>query len=252
MSKIKFFAAASAAGLLAGAGTAMAQDTFGADRPYTDEATGFYLGGGYTWLDLETDSDIPELDDQGGSTNAITVRGGYQINPVFSIEVDGTFGVDARGFDLQGDEIDTDALRDIGGYPDEINQENIDSVLAQEGDVGLDYLIGVYGRVGLPINERFHVSGRAGYAFAEVDNNQSFEVVEEEIVDGTTVRTTTRVDRSLGGSDDGFAFGVSGRYSFDDSNAVRLDYTRYNFGEANADAITVTYQYTFGGPGFGF
>ena len=235
---------AGAAGALTVLGSASAQTA--EQRPYTDEAGGFYLGGGYTWVDIETDSDIDAFDDQGDSTNALTARAGYQFTPVFSAEIDGTFGIDDGGFDLDGDEID---LSDLDDFDDVADRDNIAQALANGGDIGLDYLVGVYGRVGFPVNEQFTVSGRAGYAIAEIDVTNTLTTVTDN-PDGT--RTTTSVSQAFGGSDDGFAFGASARYNFTGASAIRADYTRYNFGEANADAITLTYQHTFGGPAAGY
>ena len=224
-------------------------------RPYADEPNGFYAGIGYTFVDIETDSDIEEFDDQGDNTNALTVRAGYQITPVFSIEADATFGIDDGDFDLDDDEIDFSDL-DTGTFGEEIDTDNIDRVVGNGGDIGLDYLVGIYGRVTAPINEQFQISGRVGYAFAEVDSTNRLTVTEIDDLgdtdDTNDVTTVTTVEQSIGGSDDGLAFGASARYAFDDVNAIRADYTRYNFGEANADAITIVYQRTFGGPAIGY
>ena len=217
-------------------------------RPYTEEPGGFYGGLGYTFIDLETDSDIEAFDDQGDSTNALTARVGYQVTPVFSVEVDGTFGFDDGDFDLSSDEIELDDV-DRDTFGEQIDTDDIDRALAGGGDVGLDYLFGLYGRVSLPVNERFHVSGRVGYAFAEVDVTNR---VVTESTDEAGVLTRTEVTRSIGGSDDGFAFGASARYDLTENGGLRLDYTRYNFGEANADAITLSWQQNFGGPAVGY
>ena len=224
-------------------------------RPYDEEPGGFYAGLGYTFLDIETDSDIAAFDDQGDNTNALTARLGYQVTPVFSVEVDGTFGIDDGNFDLDGDEIDFSDL-DRDTFDDEIDTDNLDSALANGGDIGLDYLFGVYGRVSAPVNERFSISGRVGYAFAEIDvtNTATITTIDDQ---GDTdasndVVTTVTTSRSTGGSDDGFAFGASARYDLTETGGIRLDYTRYNFGEANADAITLSWQQSFGGPAAGY
>ena len=237
MSKIRFFAAASAVALI-GAGTASAQQL----EPYQDEASGFYLGGGYSYVDIETDSDDASFDDVGDGTSALTVRGGYQFTPVFSFEVDGTFGVSDGGFDLNSDEID---LREFDQIDDNADADDLGQVLAGDGEIGLDYLVGAYVRAGFPVNERFNVSGRVGYALAEVDNTFS---VSRQLPDGSNQTLST----TRGGSDDGFAFGGSARFNLSEVSAIRADYTRYNFGEANADMFTLTYQHTFGGPGLGY
>jgi opacity protein-like surface antigen len=244
---------AGAPATLLSAGAASAQ-VYEQPQPYTDEASGFYLGGGYTFIDIETDNDISALDDQGDSTNALTVRAGYQITPVFGIEVDGTFGIDDGGFDLDGSEIDLSEI-DLNDIGDDIDGEDIDRALAADGDLGLDYLFGVFGKVGFPVNERFSVSGRVGYAFAEIDVTNRITLVNDEAGVGEDELLTTPVTtitQTVGGSDDGFAFGASARYNLSDASAIRADYTRYNFGDANADAVTISYQYTFGGPGVGY
>ena len=228
-------------------GTASAQTA--QPQPYTDEDTGFYVGGGYSFVDIETDSDIDAFDDQGDSTNALTGRVGYQVTPVFSIEGDVTVGFDDGGFDLDGDEIDFDDINSFDDIDDSFDRDNLSEALANGGDIGLDYLIGLYGRVGMPLGERFHVSGRAGYAITEIDvtNTATFTSVDDlgDTDDTNDVTTVQTVTQSQGGSDSGFAFGGSLRYSFNPSSAIRGDYTRYNFGDANADVITVSYQHTF-------
>ncbi|MBB4658644.1 outer membrane beta-barrel protein [Parvularcula dongshanensis] len=239
MSKIKLLAAASAT-VLSGAAIANAQTQ--GPREYTEEPSGFYLSGGYTYIDIETDSDVEALDDIGEGINALNARAGYQITPLFGVEIDGTFGLDNGGFDLDSNEID---LGELDMADENADADNLDQVLTGNGDVGLDYLVGAYATVGFPVSERFHVIGRVGYALAEVDNTYAVTI-------DTPGGNTRTITDTFGGSDDGFAFGAGAEYTLNDTSGIRGDYTRYNFGEANADAFTISYVHHFGGPGVGY
>jgi opacity protein-like surface antigen len=82
----------------------------------------------------------------------------------------------------------------------------------------LDHLIGVFGVARYPVTERFDVFARGGVAHGKFDG-------------ATRIRNTpTRF------SDDGalWAAGAGVQYNFDDRNAVRAEYTRYQ-GEEPAD-----------------
>ncbi|GGD08973.1 porin family protein [Aquisalinus flavus] len=208
MSK-KILVATASALVMGGASTAMAQN-------YATEDTGFYIGGGYTFLDVETDNDI------GDNTNAATARLGYQFTPNWSVEGEGTFGVDDGEFDYEGSEDDFDF--------DANNDGDIDDALIGTGDIGLDYQAAIFGRYTLPVSDRFDVFARAGYGFTEIDSTI-------ELADGTEFRT--------GGSENGAAFGAGAAFDVTESSSIRADYTRYEYDEANADAGTVSYEYKF-------
>ncbi|MDQ0463907.1 hypothetical protein QO010_001678 [Caulobacter ginsengisoli] len=87
-------------------------------------------------------------------------------------------------------------------------------------DVKLDNEYGIYAVGTLPVNDKFDLLARVGYARAEAD------------VGGTS------------GSDDGVAYGVGAQYSFDGKNGVRADYTKYDF-LGDADVWSVSYVRKF-------
>lgn len=194
------------------AGGAAAQD-YGAR-----ETVGPYVSGGYNYLDFD--------EEVGGdaSVSALTARGGWQFARYFAVEGDISFGIDNGDFDFDGDEDDLDFDDNVDG--------DFDDVVAGPGDLGLDYLIGGYGRFIYPLSDRFDVSARAGYAFAEIDS---------------TVDTLGGNELTFGGSDDGFAFGASAGYDLTESLAVRADYTHYDFSDANAESFGINLEYKFGG-----
>lgn len=194
------------------AGTAAAQNYGGQGT----EDTGLYVGGGYTFLDIESDDDI------GDNTNALTGRLGWQFTPNFAVEGEASFGIDDGEFDFEGDEDDFDF--------DDNDDGDLDDVLNADGEIGLDYLAGLYGKYTLPVSDRIDLYGRAGYAFAEIDS---------------TLTTVGGEEFKIGGSESGFAFGGGAGLDLNESSTVRLDYTRYEFDDANADGVNVSYEYKF-------
>ena len=87
-------------------------------------------------------------------------------------------------------------------------------------DVKLNNEYGAYAVAKLPVNDKFDIFGRVGYAHAEAE------------VGGTS------------GSDDGVAYGVGAQYSFDGQNGIRGDYTKYDF-LGDADVWSVSYVRKF-------
>ncbi len=201
--------------LLAGAATAFAA---GAAHAQGEEALGPYISGGYNNLDFD--------EEVGGDANvsAVTARAGWQFMRNFAIESDISFGIDDGGFDFDGDEDDLDF--------DDNDDDDFDDVIAGPGDLGLDYLIGGYGRFILPVSDRFDVFARAGYAFAEIDS---------------TVATLGGNELTFGGSDDGLAFGAGAAFDLTERLALRADYTHYDFSDANAESFGINLEYKFGG-----
>ncbi|WP_370335506.1 outer membrane beta-barrel protein [Parvularcula marina] len=210
MTFTKLLAGSAALALITG--TAAAQDQMGQGT----EDTGLYVGGGYTFLDIESEEDI------GDNTNALTGRLGWQIIPNFALEGEATFGIDDGEFDYDGDEDDFDF--------DDNNDGDLDDVLNADGELGLDYLVGLYGKYTLPVTDAVDLYARAGYAFAEID---------------ATFETAGGNEFSIGGSESGFAFGGGAGLDMTESSTVRLDYTRYEFEDANADGVNVTYEHKF-------
>ena len=94
------------------------------------------------------------------------------------------------------------------------------------GDVGLDYGLGIYGKAQYPLTEQVSVYGRAGYARHEAD--ASFVGVEFDE------------------GEDAFAFGGGLEWAIAGPNAVRFDYTRYEYdGDGDADAYSIGYVRRF-------
>lgn len=205
MSKTLLIATASAL-VMGGATSAMAQQ----------EDTGFYVGGGYTFMDIETDDDI------GDNTNAVTGRVGYQFTPFWSVEGEATFGVDDGEFDYEGSEDDFDF--------DQNDDGDLDDALTAPGELGLDYQGAVFGRFTYPVTDRVDLFARGGYAFTEIDSTIT-------LPDDSTV--------NIGGSESGPAFGGGAAFDITESSTIRADYTRYEYDDANADAGTVSYEYKF-------
>lgn len=193
---------------------AMAQDV---NRGLPVETTGFYLGGGYTYLNVERDRG-----DIGNDTNALMGRVGYQFAPMFSVEAEATFGIDNGEFDFEGSEDDFDFDDDEDG--------SLDDVLLADGELGVDYLVGLYGRFTAPITDRFDVSVRAGYAYIEIDSTLA-------TIAGNQIR--------LDASESGFAIGGGAGFDLTERQQIRADYTRYEFDDAHADGASITYGYKF-------
>jgi len=209
--KFAIAAALSLGGMAAGA--AHAQEYSG-----PEEANGPYVSAGYNYLDFD--------EELGGSADihGLTARGGWQFARFFAVEGDITFGIDDGGFDFNGSEDDLDF--------DDNSDSDFDDVIAGPGDLGLDYMVGGYGRFILPVSDRFDVSARAGYAFAEIDS---------------TVATLGGNELTFGGSDDGLAFGASASYDITESLALRADYTHYDFSDSNAESLGINLELKFGG-----
>lgn len=163
---------ASAAAIVAAAG-ASAQDT-----------GNFYVGGGYTYIDID-DVDF----------DALNLRGGYDFNEYFAVEGEVLVG---------------------------LGDENVDLGGGTSADVSLDYGLGAFGKVQYPFGEQFSVFARAGYAYVEAEASAG----------GVTLSDDT----------DGFAYGIGGEYAFAGPNAVRIEYTRYEFeDDAEADTFGASY-----------
>lgn len=203
--------------LLAGAAAVFTAGAASAQDYETEETTGPYLSGGYNYLDFDE-----ELGGEAG-VSAFTARGGWQFSRYFAVESDISFGIDDGGFDFDADEDDLDFDDNDDGF--------FDDVIAGPGDLGLDYLVGGYGRAILPVTDRFDISARAGYAFAEIDS---------------TVQTLGGNELTFGGSDDGLAVGASAGYDLTEALSIRADYTHYDFSDANAESFGINLEYKFG------
>lgn len=80
----------------------------------------------------------------------------------------------------------------------------------------IDYGAGVYGVARLPLNEQFSVFARGGYAFFDTSASVASASFDDDA--------------------DGWAFGAGAEWAFAGPNAIRVDYTRYDFTDGNGDA----------------
>ena len=88
-------------------------------------------------------------------------------------------------------------------------------------DVELKHEVGVFGVVIAPLSPSFDLFARAGYS-------------------GATFDTT------LGEADtDGFAYGVGGQYNVTEKDGVRLDWTRHDHDDVEADVWSIGYSRKF-------
>ncbi|RIJ27419.1 porin family protein [Henriciella algicola] len=210
MLKTMLIGTAAAGAMIVAAGSASAQS-------YSDEQ-GFYLQGGYSYLDIQ-----PDGADSGVDTNAITARAGYQFNDWFSLESDITTGIDDGEFDYNVDEDEFDL--------DDNNDGDFNDLIAGSGDIGLNYLVGIYGKAEVPVTERLDAFGRAGYAFIDLD-------AEIQTPGGTPITT-------IEDSEDGAALGGGLDYALTDNWNLRGEYTWYGFGNTDTHAAMVSAGYKF-------
>jgi opacity protein-like surface antigen len=178
--------AVAAAGLAA---TANAQDT------------GFYVEGGYQYLDIK-----PDGAESGVDTNGIAVRAGIKFNSYFSIESELATGIEDGEFDFNTDEDEFNF--------DDNNDGDLSDVIAASGDLGLNYLVGLYGKAEMPLTERLGAYARAGYAYVDLD---------------ASLATPGGLEINVEDSADGPAFGAGLQYSLTDNLYLKADYTYYSF-----------------------
>lgn len=188
-------------------------------QSYGAEDTGFYLQGGYTYLDIKPDNANDSVD-----THGITARAGYQFTPMFSVEADVTTGIEDGEFDYNVDEDEFDI--DDNGDSDFLDQ------ISGAGDVQLNYLVAAYARASIPVTNRLDVFARAGYAYIDLD--------------ATAFAPVTGTPINLGsGSEDGFTAGAGLSFDLTESWELRADYTYYGFDQADTNAGTVSVGYKF-------
>ncbi len=186
--------ASAAAGLVA---SAHAQDA------------GLYLEGGYQYLDVK-----PDGAESGVDTNGIAARAGWKFNPNFSIETELATGIEDGDFDFNTDE-------DQFNFDDN-NDGDLSDVIAASGDLGLNYLVGAYGKVNLPLTERLDAYARAGYAYIDLD---------------ASLVTPGGLDINVEDSADGPAFGAGMQYGLTDNLYLKGDYTYYSFDSTDTSGV---------------
>ena len=155
--------------------------------PSSALAQGWYADGGYTHITTDVDGTSGDID-----LGTITGHLGYDLNQTFGVEGEVAFGV---------------------------NDED-----TTVGDVttslGLNYLVGVYGKAQMPLGERAKLFARAGIVNAELE--------AETTGLGSTEQSET-----------GAGYGVGGTVDISQNLFVRGDYTRYDIDDLEADAFTV-------------
>lgn len=145
------------------------------------------LGAGYTFLDTD-----------GVEFDALTLRGGYDVNPYFGFEGEALIGLGDETVDVLGVDVDT----------------------------SLNYGLGAFAKGQYPINEAVSLFGRVGYVWAEIEADAlGFSETDDA---------------------DGFGYGAGVEWAFNGANAVRAEYTRYDFeDDAEADGWSLSYVRRF-------
>jgi outer membrane immunogenic protein len=183
-----------------------------------EESGGLYVQGGYTWLNFEAQDTGYEVD-----TDAITARVGLQLTPMFGIEADLSTGIQDGEFDFDSDEDDLDF--------DDNNDGDFTDIINVSGDLGLDFLAGAYARAVFPLSDKFEISGRVGYAYAEVS------------ADATT--TGGNQIELADDAEDGWSAGAGITYDLTENLELRADYTWYGFDAVDATGATVALGFKF-------
>jgi outer membrane immunogenic protein len=99
------------------------------------------------------------------------------------------------------------------------------SVLGTKVDIDLNYQAGVYAVGYLPVGPNADIFARVGYVNAELEASVAG-------ASGT-------------GNSGGMAYGVGGQYFFTEKDGVRIDYTRHEYEDLDADVIGVSYVRKF-------
>ena len=182
-----------------------------------DSDTGFYVDGGYQYLDIK-----PDGADQGVDTNGIAARLGYKFSPNFSVEGELASGVDDGEFDYNVDEDEFNL--------DDNNDGDFNDLIAASGDIGLNYLVGVYGRVDVPLTERLGAFARAGYTYVDLD---------------ASITTPGGAPLTVEDSEDGPAIGAGLTYALSKDWQLRGDYTYYSFEDTDTNGVMLGVGYKF-------
>jgi outer membrane immunogenic protein len=196
--------------LLAAAATGLAASAHAQD-------SGLYVEGGYQYLDIK-----PDGAESGVDTNGIAARAGYKFNNVFSLEGELATGIDDGEFDYNVDEDDFNF--------DDNNDGDLNDIIAASGDVGLNYLTGIYGKAELPLTERLGAYARAGYAYVDLDASLV-----------TPGGQTINVEDSA----DGPAFGAGMNFDLTDNMYLKGDYTYYSFDSTDTSGVMLGLGYKF-------
>ncbi|MEL6830040.1 MAG: outer membrane beta-barrel protein, partial [Pseudomonadota bacterium] len=94
---------------------------------------------------------------------------------------------------------------------------------AIEASVGLNYLVGAYGRAIWPVTERFDLFARAGWVQAELEADA----------------TAQGESASISESGSGYALGIGATIGLTDRFYLRADYTRYTIEGSDTDGFLI-------------
>lgn len=181
------------------------------------QESGPYLEGGYQYFDIK-----PDGASSGVDTHGIGARAGWRFSEFFSIESELATGIDDGEFDFNVDEDEFNF--------DDNNDGDLSDVIAASGDIGLNYLVGVYGKANLPLTERLNAYARAGYAYVDLDASL--------VTPGGNI---INVEDSA----DGPAFGAGLSYGLTDNLYLKGDYTYYSFDSTDASGVLLGVGYKF-------
>jgi len=185
---------------------------------FAQENTGFYLQGGYSYLNFKANDTNYEVD-----THAITARLGWQFTPQLALEGELTGGLDNGDFDFNSTEDDIDF--------DDNNDGDFTDIINLSGDLGLDYLAAAYGRYTVPLGDSLGLGLRVGYAYAKVDANA---------VTPGGQQITLAED-----AEDGFTAGAGLEFSLSRYLKIRADYTWFGLDAVDVDSGTIAVGITF-------
>lgn len=191
---------------------------FAAAPAFAQQNTGFYLQGGYSYLNFKASDTNYEVD-----TNAATARLGWQFTPQIGLEGEITGGIDDGDFDYNSSEGSINF--------DDNNDGDFNDIINLSGDLGLDYLVAAYGRYTVPLGDRLGLGLRVGYAYAKVDANA--------VTPGGQVITLAE------DAEDGWTAGAGLEFDLTRYLKIRADYTWYGLDAVDVDSGTIAVGITF-------
>ena len=150
-----------------------------------------------------------------------TLGGGYSLIDVS----EGGIDVNAGAVTFRGGYEFTDNFGFEGQLDFGVSDDSV-VVGAQTVNFEVNHAASLFGVFRAPVSENFNLFARLGYTTAEV----------EASVPGVAFADDA----------DGFAYGVGGEYFFDGRNGFRVDYTRHELDDADADVFGISYVRRFG------
>ena len=113
---------------------------------------------------------------------------------------------------------------------DDNNDGDFNDLIAASGDIGLNYLVGLYGRADLPVTERMDLFARAGYAYIDLD---------------ASLATPGGAPITVEDSEEGPAVGAGVTYDLTENWQLRGDYTYYSFEDTDTNGVMLGVGYKF-------